>query len=98
MVGLDHGPAHPTEDEDLEVSALNARYGMALFIVYSTFYAGFVLLNAFLPSTMMFRPFGGVNLAILYGLGLIAGAIVLALIYSVICRRTSAAAERGERP
>ena len=32
------------------------------------------------------RPFGGVNLAIAYGMGLIAGAFVLAIVYMAACR------------
>ena len=31
-------------------------------------------------------PFGGVNLAILYGMGLIVSALVLALIYMTLCK------------
>jgi hypothetical protein len=34
-------------------------------------------------------PFGGVNLAILYGMGLIFGAFALAAIYMYLCRPTN---------
>ena len=40
----------------------------------------------FRPDLLSLRPFGGVNLAIAYGMGLIAGAFVLAIIYMVACR------------
>jgi uncharacterized membrane protein (DUF485 family) len=33
------------------------------------------------PDLLSLRPFGGVNLAIAYGMGLIAAAFVLAVIY-----------------
>ena len=35
---------------------------------------------------MMRTPFGGVNLAVLYGLALIVSAFLLALVYEWLCR------------
>lgn len=64
----------------------NARVGLILFGVYLVLYGGFVLLNAFSPTTMEMTPIAGVNLAILYGFGLIISAIVLALLYGFLCR------------
>ncbi len=64
----------------------NARLGMFLFTIYLLLYGGFVLLNAFSPSTMEITPLAGVNLAILYGFGLIVAALVLALIYGWLCK------------
>ena len=64
----------------------NARIGLILFVVYLAFYGGFVLLAAFSPATMARLPWAGVNLAIWYGFGLIAAALVLALIYGYLCR------------
>ena len=67
----------------------NARLGLILFGVYLALYGGFVLLNAFSPQTMESTPVAGVNLAILYGFGLIIGAIVLALLYGFLCHAES---------
>ena len=66
--------------------ARNARVGLILFGIYLVLYGGFVLLNAFSPTTMEATPIAGVNLAILYGFGLILAAIVLSLIYGFLCR------------
>jgi uncharacterized membrane protein (DUF485 family) len=44
-------------------------------------------LSAFEPQLMSKTPFGGVNLAIIYGIGLIVAALVLAAIYMVLCRQ-----------
>ena len=63
----------------------NARLGMQLFCVYLVLYGGFVLLNTFSPTTMELTPLAGINLAILYGFGLIVAALVLALIYGALC-------------
>jgi uncharacterized membrane protein (DUF485 family) len=64
------------------------RIGLVLFAVYVLFYAGFVGLSAFAPQIMSTRPLGGVNLAIDYGMGLIIGAFLLALLYMVLARKS----------
>ena len=79
----------PHDDEHPELSSRNARMGLVLFIIYTAIYAGFMGLNAFSPLTMKWSPFGGTNLAILYGLGLIVGAVLLALIYMFLCKRNA---------
>jgi uncharacterized membrane protein (DUF485 family) len=68
------------------MSTRNARIGLVLFAIYLVFYGGFVLLNAFSPATMESMPIAGINLAIVYGFGLIVAAFVLALLYGVLCR------------
>ena len=64
----------------------NARLGLQLFFVYLFLYGGFVLINTFSPETMELTPVAGINLAILYGFGLIIAALVLSLIYGVMCK------------
>ncbi|MCX7412157.1 MAG: DUF485 domain-containing protein [Planctomycetia bacterium] len=58
-----------------------SRFGFALFWVYVLLYGGFMVLVLVRPDLLSLRPFGGVNLAIAYGMGLIAAAFVLAVIY-----------------
>jgi uncharacterized membrane protein (DUF485 family) len=58
-----------------------SRLGLALFGVYLVLYGGFVALSAFAPWALEWTPLAGVNLAILYGFGLIVSAFVLALAY-----------------
>ena len=64
-----------------------ARIGLVLFCVYLALYGGFVFLSAFSAETMEATPVAGVNVAILYGFFLIISAIVLSLIYGVVCGR-----------
>ena len=78
----------PHHEDHPHTIARNVRYGLILFAVYVLFYGGFVLLSALRPDVMASRPFGGVNLAILYGFALIVAALVLALIYMALCRKT----------
>lgn len=73
----------------------NARIGLVLFAVYLVLYSGFVFLNAFSPDTMEITPVAGINLAILYGFGLIAAAWVLALLYGWLCKSPANEHEGG---
>jgi uncharacterized membrane protein (DUF485 family) len=76
-----------------------ARHGMLLFLVYCALYGGFMALVAFAPPKLLSQPvLGGVNLAILYGMGLIVAAIALALVYVVLCARDEADAIKRREP
>jgi uncharacterized membrane protein (DUF485 family) len=52
-----------------------------LFGLYLACYAAFTILTAFDRPLMASAPFGGVNLAILTGFGLIGAAFALSLLY-----------------
>ncbi|HEY7117992.1 MAG TPA: DUF485 domain-containing protein [Tepidisphaeraceae bacterium] len=64
----------------------NARLGLVLFTVYFVLYLGFMGIATFAHEAFASTPFGGVNLAILYGMGLIVAALVLALVYLRLCK------------
>jgi uncharacterized membrane protein (DUF485 family) len=68
----------------------NARIGLVLFFVYLAMYGGFVYLSAFQAEAMESTPVAGLNLAILYGFGLIIAALLLALLYGWLCRESRA--------
>jgi uncharacterized membrane protein (DUF485 family) len=87
MGSLDFKAPVIREKEDASVVAHNTRMGVRFFIVYVVFYAGFMALSAFSPSTMSKPVLGGVNLAIVYGFTLIVLALVLAMVYMNVCRR-----------
>lgn len=88
MAGLDFKAPETREQEDAAVVAHNARIGLVLFAVYVALYAGFMALSAFRPAAMS-KPFvGGANLAVVYGFALIGAALVLALIYMGLCRKS----------
>ena len=76
----------PPPPDSRHTIARNARYGLWLFAVYVAFYAGFVAISAFKFDALRTVVWGGVNLAIAYGLGLILVAFVLALVYMVMTR------------
>ena len=100
-MGEPAGTLHPVsepvhDDHHPQTVSRNARVGLALFAVYLVLYAGFMALNAFYPQRMATAPFGGINLAVMYGLLLIVGAFVLALLYMFLVRRR--VGPEGERP
>jgi len=64
----------------------NAKLGLRLFFLYLLLYLGFVLINAFSPETMSRIVFSGLNLAVVYGFGLIFAAFLLAMVYGQMCR------------
>ena len=81
-----------------EVSSANARAGLVLFAVYLAAYGRFMGLAAFAPQAMARPALGGVNLAITYGMGLIAGALVVAAVYMWLCGRNYRAVRQEGRP
>lgn len=80
---MDHGPAVQLGED--KASAAKSKLGIYLFIFYSLVYSGFVLINTIAPKTMGVHVFCGLNLAVVYGFGLIILAIVMGLIYNHIC-------------
>lgn len=79
---MDHGPE--TDWGEDRASHFKTRIGIWMFILYAVFYVGFVLINTFNPS-LMGNDIGGLNLAIVYGFGLIIFALMLAFVYNAIC-------------
>jgi uncharacterized membrane protein (DUF485 family) len=65
--------------------------GLVLFVVYLAAYVGFVAMAAMSRGAMARPAWGGVNVAVLYGFGLIVGALVISIVYMLLCRnpRTS---------
>lgn len=85
-----HQPAAPSGKDPS--SAYKARLGVWMFIVYALIYAGFVAINVTDPLAMEAVVAAGMNLAVVYGLGLIVIALILALIYDRMC----SSHERGQ--
>ncbi len=66
-------------------AAYKMRIGMWMFVCYSLFYAGFVIVNLASPKLMEVTVIFGLNLATVYGFALIIVALILALIYNNAC-------------
>ena len=76
-----------TSDSPSAERRYNTRLGLTLFAIYLLFYLGFVLINAFAADLMEVVVVAGLNLAIVYGFGLIVSAFALALVYGAMCRK-----------
>jgi len=78
--------------------AYKRRLGVILFLIYGAIYAAFVIINIANASLMEAILFSGLNLAVVYGFGLILLALILALAYNRACgrREASMAAPKGE--
>jgi uncharacterized membrane protein (DUF485 family) len=66
-------------------SAYKTRLGAWLFLLYALIYAIFVAINVISPVSMEKTVIFGLNLAVVYGFGLILFALILALIYNHMC-------------
>ncbi len=80
---MHHGPAVEL-GEDL-ASKKKARLGVWFFFLYLVFYAGFVAIGVTNYELLGKKVIGELSLAIVYGIGLIIFAVVLGLVYSLIC-------------
>jgi uncharacterized membrane protein (DUF485 family) len=77
--------------------AYKRRMGVWMFFVYAAIYAVFIAINVIKPRFMESIVFAGLNLAVVYGFGLIIVALLMALVYSAACgRREKALAGEGK--
>lgn len=84
-----HKPAAQAGKDHAEPHKM--RLGVKMFFIYAIAYMGFVAINVVKPLLMEKIIFRGLNLATVYGFGLIFFALFLALIYNVICTKKEAA-------
>ena len=80
---MEHGPAVELEKDN--AIGKKSKMGIRMFLLYFVIYAGFVAINTLKPKLMGKIIFMGLNLAVLYGFGLIIFAIILGLIYNKLC-------------
>ncbi len=78
---------HDDSPTAIDHSDRNKRTGLLLFVVYLTLYGGFMAWNVISPSSMATPVLLGMNLAIVYGFGLIVAALVLAVAYVILANR-----------
>jgi len=90
-----HEPA-AKQEKDL-ASGWKAKLGVKLFWLYCLVYTGFVGLAVFATEKLKIPVLGGVNLAVIYGMGLIAFAIILGLIYNHVCTKKEDAMNKADR-
>lgn len=90
---MSHGPAAEWGED--RASRFKTHIGLWMFTLYALIYAGFVIINTLYPY-LMGSDIGGLNLAVVYGFGLIIFALALAFVYNAIC--TAAEEELNDGP
>jgi uncharacterized membrane protein (DUF485 family) len=73
-----------TNNEEDKSIKYKAKVGVWMFLGYFIVYAVFIIINVFKPKVMGL-DIGSLNLAIVYGFGLIVLALIMALIYNALC-------------
>jgi uncharacterized membrane protein (DUF485 family) len=68
-------------------SKKKARLGVWFFFLYLFCYAGFVAIGVFNYELLSRQVVGGLNLAVFYGFGLIAFAVLLGILYNYFCSK-----------
>lgn len=77
--GFVHGPA--TQWKKDNASSIKELLGKWLFLLYAIVYGGFILINVTSPDFLGIYV-GDINVAIVYGFGLIIFAMILAFAYN----------------
>lgn len=81
---MGHGPAVKLGKDN--AANYKTKLGVKMFIAYTLVYATFVILNATNPKVMESIVMGQ-TAAVIWGFGLIALALVMAVIYNFLCTK-----------
>lgn len=94
---MSHGPSTVWKED--RSTKYKSRLGVVMFLIYALIYGGFIGINVAFPQWMRIDV-GSLNVAIVYGFGLIILAIIQAFIYNHLCtlaeRRAEKENESGE--
>ncbi|MDD5605645.1 MAG: DUF485 domain-containing protein [Dehalococcoidales bacterium] len=81
---MEHGQPAKLKTEKSE--GYKTRLGIIMFTIFTPIYLAFILVSVMSPSFMA-ADLGKLNVAIVYGFGIIILAVALAVIYNSICSR-----------
>lgn len=76
-----------TVEESESLTKRKSALGIRLFFVYLFFYAGFVIIGVVQYELLSIQVFAGLNLALVYGIGLIVFAVILGVVYNYYCTK-----------
>lgn len=75
-----------TKNVEDNAAGIKTKIGLWMFLLYTLVYSGFIIITVVNPD-LMATNIGHFNLSIVYGLGLIVFALILALIYNALCSK-----------
>jgi uncharacterized membrane protein (DUF485 family) len=90
---MSHEPATIWKED--RSTKYKTKLGVIMFLIYACVYGGFILINVTFPQWMRINV-GSLNIAIIYGFGLIILAVVQAFIYNHLCTLAERKASREE--
>ena len=79
---MGHGPSTEWQAEKSE--SYKSKMGLIMFAIFTPIYLAFIILAVVSPTTMG-KSVGSLNVAIVYGFGIIILAIIQAIIYNALC-------------
>jgi uncharacterized membrane protein (DUF485 family) len=79
---MDHGPS--TEWKVEKSGSYKSKLGLIMFAVFTPIYLAFVVISVVSPSFMA-TDVGSLNLSIVSGFGIIILAVILAIVYNMLC-------------
>ena len=81
---MEHEPAPKWQAEKSE--GFKTKLGLYMFGIFAPVYLAFILVCIISPK-LMAKDIGSLNVAIVFGFGIIILAIILAIIYNAICSK-----------
>lgn len=90
---MSHGPSTVWKDDSS--TKYKTKLGVIMFLIYALIYSSFIFINVAYPQWMRIS-IGSLNVAIVYGFGLIVIAIIQAFIYNHLCTLSERKAMREQ--
>ena len=81
---MEHGP--PTEWQEDKSEGFKTKLGLVMVVFFTIVYFAFIILAVTNPQAMA-NDVGSLNVAVVYGFGIIILAIIQAVIYNLVCSR-----------
>jgi len=81
---MEHGP--PTEWQEDKSEGFKTKLGIIMVAFFTIIYFAFIILAVTNPQAMA-NDVGSLNVAVVYGFGIIIIAVIQALIYNFVCSR-----------
>lgn len=92
---MGHGPATSWGKDN--ACEYKTKIGFKLFLVYCIVYSAFVAINTITPKLMGLKITFGLNLACVYGFGLIILALIMGLFYNDACTKAENKMNKTEK-
>ncbi len=94
---MDHG-SNQHQVEDPAVIAWNQRLGLKLFAIYAAVYFLYIVICVAWVELLDATWVLGIPNSVVFGFGLILLALVIALVYGILCRSSNSGSQSEAQP